>query len=246
MFGSTETSCACTCTLLEDIDAGQVGPPMPGLEARLCDVAELGYSVERDGIGELCIRGATVTKGYYKDASLTREAIDADGFIHTGDVARWTERGALKIVDRKKHMFKLSQGEYVAPEAVENALTQACALVAAIFVDGNSLASFTVAVVVPDEEALRRWARLQGAADVETASVDELCRIDALKQHLLDELLRCGKAAGVVSFAIPRRLHVYAPGFSVDNGLLTPTMKLKRAEARRRFRDIVAGLYAAA
>jgi long-chain acyl-CoA synthetase len=72
------------------------------------DVPELGY-YSKDGAGEVCIKGVNVFKGYYKNEEQTRETIDSDGWLHTGDIGRWTQTGTLKIVDRKKHIFKLAQ-----------------------------------------------------------------------------------------------------------------------------------------
>lgn len=91
-----------------DYVPGHVGVPSPCNAIKLVDVAELGYFA-RDQAGEVCIRGTNVFKGYYKNEEQTRETLDEDGWLHTGDIGRWTERGTLKIVDRKKHIFKLAQ-----------------------------------------------------------------------------------------------------------------------------------------
>jgi long-chain acyl-CoA synthetase len=78
---------------------------------KLIDAPELGYFT-KDNAGEICIRGANVFKGYYKNEEETRNVLDSEGWLHTGDIGRWTERGTLKIVDRKKHIFKLAQVSY--------------------------------------------------------------------------------------------------------------------------------------
>ena len=99
--------------------------------------------------------------GYYKMEEKTREAFDADGWFHTGDIGAWTPEGCLRIVDRKKNMFKLSQGEYVAVEKVES-IYKKNTLADMLWVYGNSFESFLVAVVVPNEAKLLAWAKSKG------------------------------------------------------------------------------------
>uniref|UniRef100_A0A0M3IRX9 long-chain-fatty-acid--CoA ligase n=1 Tax=Ascaris lumbricoides TaxID=6252 RepID=A0A0M3IRX9_ASCLU len=103
-------------------------------------------------VGEICIRGFNVFKGYYKNEEATKEAFDADGWLYTGDIGQWNANGTLTIIDRKKHIFKLQQGEYIAPEKIENIYIHS-KFIAQLFVHGESLKSCLVAVVVPDEEA---------------------------------------------------------------------------------------------
>lgn len=87
---------------------GQVGPPIPCCKIKLVDVPDMNYYA-KDGRGEVCIYGYNVFVGYYKDEEKTREALDDDGWLHTGDIGCWTAEGTLMLIDRKKHIFKLSQ-----------------------------------------------------------------------------------------------------------------------------------------
>lgn len=91
-----------------DSVSGQVGPPIPCSKIKMVDVKEMNYFA-KDGCGEVCVFGPHVMKGYYKLPEQTKEVLDDDGWLHTGDIGRWTKDGTLKLVDRKKHIFKLSQ-----------------------------------------------------------------------------------------------------------------------------------------
>lgn len=107
-----------------------------------------------EGKGEILVKGPVVFKGYYKLPEQTSEALDSEGWLHTGDIGVWNKEGTLKLIDRKKNIFKLSQGEYIAPEKIENVLINS-RYVAQIFIYGQSLKSTLVAIVVPDMEAIK-------------------------------------------------------------------------------------------
>lgn len=135
-YGQTEFNAGMTLTLAGDLSGGNVGAPMPCAHIKLVDVPELNYFAKNDQ-GEICARGPALMKGYYKEPEKTRETIDKDGWLHTGDIGQWDPEGRLKIIDRKKHIFKLAQGEYVAPEKIESIYVRHSA-VAQIYVDGQS------------------------------------------------------------------------------------------------------------
>lgn len=97
-----------------------------------------------DNQGEICVKGKNVFVGYYKDPEKTTETIDDQGWHHTGDVGMWLPNGSLKIIDRRKHIFKLSQGEYIVPEKIENIYMSRCKYVHQCFVYGESLKVWTI------------------------------------------------------------------------------------------------------
>lgn len=239
-YGQTEMTCAATCNVIQERDCGQVGPPCRGLKIKLVDVEESQWTAENN-MGELCMKGDIVMRGYYNDEQTTREAIDGDGWLHSGDIARWTERGALQIIDRKKHIFKLSQGEYVIPEKIENCLTTHEAI-SAVFVDGNSLYPYAVALVEPDEHYLARFAEGENLL-YENFFKTESKEYRILSEHLLSEIKLLGKNNGLNSFEIPKRLIILHNALTTDNKLLTPTLKLKRSTVRQKFRDQINALY---
>ena len=124
-YGQTETSAPTTLAHGKDPTSGHVGGPYPCVRFRLRDIPEMDYySTDPNPRGELLIKGGIVFKGYYKGGQLTKDAFDEEGWLRTGDVAMILPGGAVKIIDRAKNIFKLSQGEYIAPEKLENIYIQ--------------------------------------------------------------------------------------------------------------------------
>ncbi|KFV48587.1 Long-chain-fatty-acid--CoA ligase 1, partial [Gavia stellata] len=237
-YGQTECTAGCSLSLPGDWTAGHVGAPMPCNIIKLVDVQEMNYLAAK-GEGEVCVKGPNVFRGYLKDPEKTAEALDKDGWLHTGDIGKWLPNGTLKIVDRKKHIFKLAQGEYVAPEKIENVYLR-CEALAQVFVHGESLQAFLVAIVVPDPETLCNWAKKKGFE----GSYEELCKNKDLKKHILEDMVRIGKESGLKSFEQVKDIAVHTEMFSIENGLLTPTLKAKRPELRKYFQSQIDELYA--
>ncbi|KAB0406381.1 hypothetical protein E2I00_001850 [Balaenoptera physalus] len=236
-YGQTECTAGCCLTVPGDWTAGHVGAPMPCNIIKLVDVEEMNY-VAAKGEGEVCVKGANVFQGYLKDPANTAEALDKDGWLHTGDIGKWLPNGTLKIIDRKKHIFKLAQGEYIAPEKIEN-IYQRSEPIAQVFVHGESLQAFLIAIVIPDLETLGPWARKRGFE----GSFEELCRNKGVQKAILEDMVRLGKDSGLKAFEQVKGISLHSELFSVDNGLLTPTMKAKRPELRNYFRSQINELY---
>uniref|UniRef100_A0A8C3K5H3 Long-chain-fatty-acid--CoA ligase n=1 Tax=Calidris pygmaea TaxID=425635 RepID=A0A8C3K5H3_9CHAR len=223
-YGQTECSAGCTFSMPGDWTTGHVGAPLACNIIKLEDVEEMNY-FSSNNEGEVCIKGPNVFKGYLKDPEKTAEAIDKDGWLHTGDIGKWLPNGTLKIIDRKKNIFKLAQGEYIAPEKIENVYIRS-APVAQVFVHGESLRSFLIGIVVPDPETLPEFAAKLGVK----GSYEDMCKNPAVKKAILEDMVRLGKEAGLKSFEQVKDLYVHTEMFSVENGLLTPTLKAKRPE----------------
>uniref|UniRef100_A0A671MA40 Long-chain-fatty-acid--CoA ligase n=1 Tax=Sinocyclocheilus anshuiensis TaxID=1608454 RepID=A0A671MA40_9TELE len=187
---------------------------------------------------QVCVRGPNVFKGYLKDPEKTKEALDEDGWVHTGDIGKWLPNGTLKIVDRKKHIFKLAQGEYIAPEKIENIYIRSEA-VAQTFVHGDSLQACLVAIIVPDPDFLPGWAKKRGIE----GSYEELCKNKEVKKAILEDIVKLGKESGLKSFEQVKDIALHTEMFSIQNGLLTPTLKAKRADLRNHFRKLIDELY---
>lgn len=253
-YGQTESSTCISFTDPDDFTSGHVGPPLACNEVRLVDVPEMSYltsdnvhgadaksgnkGVKCLGRGEICFRGPNVFSGYYDMPEKTSETIDEEGWCHTGDIGVWLLDGNLKIVDRKKNIFKLSQGEYVAAEKIENIVGRS-SFVAMSFVYGDSLQSKLVAIVVPDQEYLESWAKNNGFK----GSFAELCKNSEIIQVILDDMTKQGKTAKLKGFEFPKAIYVESEPFSPENGLLTPTFKLKRPVAKKNYRENIDILY---
>ncbi|CAG0898064.1 unnamed protein product, partial [Darwinula stevensoni] len=228
-YGQSELVAPCTLTFQGDWVPEHVGPPLPCVHMKLVDVPEMEYYASV-GQGEICVRGSTVFQGYFQDVQRTKDTIDPNGWVHTGDIGMWLPNGTLKIVDRKKHIFKLSQGEYIAPEKIEN-IYQKSEFVSQLFIHGESLKSCVVGIVVPDVEVLKRYASDNGIEG--TFSV--LCSMPEIKQIILEDMLQLGRENNLKSFEQVKDIYLHPDPFSIQNGLLTPTLKAKRPELRKYF-----------
>uniref|UniRef100_A0A8C8JPT6 Arachidonate--CoA ligase n=1 Tax=Oncorhynchus tshawytscha TaxID=74940 RepID=A0A8C8JPT6_ONCTS len=237
-YGQTECTAACSFTMPGDATSGHVGAPIPCNIVKLVDVEEMNYFAS-NGEGEVCIKGKNVFIGYLKDPEKTAEALDKDGWLHTGDIGKWLPSGVLKIVDRKKNIFKLAQGEYIAPERIENVYIRS-APVAQVFVHGDSLQASLVAIVVPDPEVLPGFAQKLGVQ----GSHEELCKSQKIKKAIIADLVKLGRQAGLKSFEQVKDLYMHPELFSIENGLLTPTLKAKRADLKKLFQPQIDSLYA--
>ncbi|CAF2855035.1 unnamed protein product [Rotaria sp. Silwood2] len=236
-YGQTESTAAGTSTHITDTSCGTVGSPAPSVEIKLIDVPNTNYR-SNNNQGEICIRGPTIFKGYYGDEAKTRETIDEDGWLHTGDVGEWTSNGALRIIDRTKHIFKLSQGEYIAPERLEDGYIRS-RWVAQIFVDGISSESTVVAIVIPDEEYIRSKFRMTNP----NVAFQDLCKDEKLKEIILADLKQLAKEYKYQSYETVSNIHLHPELFSQENGLITSTFKTRRTAARQHFQHIIQLLY---
>ncbi|KAI8905752.1 hypothetical protein DFJ77DRAFT_435296 [Powellomyces hirtus] len=230
-YGQTESSAAGFVTTVGDYQfpfGSHVGTPFPSCEYKLIDVPSMNYFAtdKPNPRGEILIRGHLVMKGYFKEPKLTKEAIDEDGWLHTGDVGEILPNGTLKIVDRVKNIFKLSQGEYIAPEKVEQKIKTTYML--QVYVYGDSLQSSLVTIIVPDPETFPGWAADHGF----NGSLEDACKNKDVTVAVLKDIQQLGKKSGLHAFEIPRAVYLTPEPMSVENGMLTPTFKTKRYVGR--------------
>ncbi|EPZ34892.1 AMP-dependent synthetase/ligase domain-containing protein [Rozella allomycis CSF55] len=240
-YGATETTGLGTLTFMNDFSTGHVGVPFPCVEIKLVDVPEMNYlsSDKPCPRGEICIRGHSIFKGYFKDPKNTKESLDDEGWYLTGDIGKITQDGKLAVIDRKKNIFKLAQGEYVAPEKIENVYLN-CEYLAQIFVHGDPLQAELVAIVVPEPTKLSQLANKLG---LQNQNLENLCRSDVIKEKLLAEMNQVAKYQKLQGFEIVRAIYIEHSPFTVENDLLTSTMKLKRAKAKQFYKLQLDQLY---
>ncbi|GAV74797.1 AMP-binding domain-containing protein [Cephalotus follicularis] len=241
-YGMTETSCIISAMEEGDNLSGHVGSPNPACEIKLVDVPEMKYTSEDQPYprGEICVRGPIIFQGYYKDEVQTREVIDEDGWLHTGDIGLWLPKGRLKIIDRKKNIFKLAQGEYIAPEKVENVYTK-CKFVAQCFIYGDSLNSSLVAIVSVDQDVLKAWADSEG---IKYQNLVQLCNDPRARAAVLADMDAIGREAQLRGFEFAKAVTLVIEPFTLENGLLTPTFKIKRPQAKEYFANAISDMYA--
>ena len=188
-YGMSETCGAATVTHAHDPVCGHVGGPIKTMAIRLKDLPEMEYlSTDKPyPRGEICMRGSMIFNGYFQRPDKTKEAI-VDGWLLSGDVGLVYPNGTVKIIDRSKNIFKLSQGEYLAPEKLENAYIQS-ELVTQIMIYGDSFKNCAVGIVVPDEQALEAWAKAKGL-EAEQVYADQ----DAYAAEVLKSINEVAKA----------------------------------------------------
>ena len=232
-YGQTECTAGATFTLPGDSIAGHVGPPLPCNIVKVVDVPEMEYYA-RNGEGEVCFKGPNVFKGYLHDEAKTKEAIDSDGWLHSGDIGKWLDNGCLKIVDRKKHIVKLSNGEYIAPEKLENCYTRHPAIMQA-FVHANSLYPFPVAILVADPDNFVGWADKKGFK----GTMEELCKNKGVVNTIVKDIDDDGKEHGLTPYERVKQICLIPDQFTVENDMLTPTFKLKRNEVVKNYKTNV-------
>jgi long-chain acyl-CoA synthetase len=244
-YGMTENCAQATLGMVGDNRPGHVGPPIRCAEIKLVDVPEMNFSTAENNSGEVCTRGPGVFAGYHKDPEETAKVIEPDGWMHTGDIGRWNPDGTLSIIDRKKNIFKLSQGEYVAAEKIEMVVSKS-KFVSQPWVYGNSFQPMLVAVVVPDFIQLHS-AAAEGGWDC--ANTEELAAKPEAAAFILKQMSLEAKAAGLKPFELPAKcvlegcINALQQGFSIDNDCLTPTFKLKRPQLLKRYQQQIDQMY---
>ncbi|CAK71079.1 unnamed protein product (macronuclear) [Paramecium tetraurelia] len=243
-YGQTEGCGGSFITKAEDSISGHVGGVFPNIEFKVIDVPEMNYHStdvnENNQItprGEICLRGNAIFAGYYKEEEKTKEMIDKDGWIHSGDVGVIRPNGALQIIDRVKNIFKLSQGEYIAPEKIEG-IYQRVNGVTEAFVYGDSSKSYCIGFIVPDKQFVLNLGNQFGL----NQTFEELCKNKDIVKYFLDQVTRQGKLEKLNGLENVKQLYLEPISFIV-HGLTSNTLKLMRHKAKAFFANQINELY---
>lgn len=244
-YGLTETSAGATLQDPDDIAVGVVGPPLVGLYIRVVDWVEGGYSAKDkpNPRGEIVVGGPTVTAGYYKRPDLTQEVyeeINNIRWFHSGDIGELLPNGTVKIIDRKKDLVKLQYGEYVSLGKVEVAL-KSSPLVDNACVHGNSLSTFTVALIQPNEAALRDLARTVKIPD--QTPLAALCENQTLRAAVTSALITQCTNAGLVKFEVPKVYHLCKEAWTPESELVTAALKIRRMQLQKFYDSDIKEMY---
>ena len=208
---------------------GLVGRPLPGIGVRI----EPDSSDER-GTGEILVRGPIVMQGYHQRPEETRAALSDDGWLRTGDKGHLDADGYLYVSGRLKEQYKLENGKYVAPGPLEEQLKRS-PFIANVLVYGANR-PHNVALVVLDQPAVAEWARARGLTN--TKLTDQ----QPVRELIAEELKQY--ASGFRSYERPQGFMLALDDFSIDNGMLTPTLKLKRRNVLAKYESALVALYA--
>lgn len=214
---------------------------------KLVDVPEMGYlqSDKPYPRGEFCVKTETMFSGYFNNDSLTKNMLDEEGFYHTGDIVELQGAKKIKIIDRIKNIFKLAQGEFVAPERLETVYIES-QYITNIFVYGNTVRSYVIAVVIPNTEKVLEWAKVNCNVQVDSLNIDwinEHGADPALQKLFADECISLAKKNGLQPYEIPRRFVIDTRPFTVENEMLTASFKLKRVSCENYYKARLEQVY---
>ncbi|ESK92838.1 long-chain-fatty-acid- -ligase [Moniliophthora roreri MCA 2997] len=242
-YGMTESCGMCAILPPELMRYGTVGLPVPSVEIKLLDVKEAGYTSKSDPPqGEVCIRGPSVTKGYFKRPDLNNDEtiFTKDGWMRTGDVGQWNPDGTLSLIDRVKNLVKLQGGEYIALERLESTY-KACNLVGNICVHASQDAKQPMAIIIPHEAHLRH--SLDAAGLDSSASLADLCHDPKVKSLVLKECNVVGKKSGFKPMEILQAVILTPDEWTPESGLVTAAQKIQRKKIADTFKEEIDEVY---
>lgn len=223
-YGLTESSPVIAVSRLDAYRFGSVGKAIPGIEVRIADD------------GEILTRGPHVMLGYYNNRKATDEAIDREGWLHTGDIGMIDENGFIYITDRKKHLFVSSGGKNIAPQPIENLFAGAEFIDQFVLIGDKRM--FLSALIVPDFDALKEYADAHGIHYTDKSELAKNAEIYRLIEQRIQETQK-----DLANFEKVRKFALLDHQLSIENGEMTPTMKIRRKAVEERYKDLIESMY---
>jgi long-chain acyl-CoA synthetase len=222
-YGLTETSPVIGVNTPANFRIGTIGKPIDGVEVKIA------------ADGEILTRGPHVMKGYFNKPAATAEAIDAEGWFHTGDIGV-IEDEFIRITDRKKDIIVTAGGKNIAPQPIENMVKTNKYVSQAVMIGDRR--KFPVLLVVPNYEQLEKWAKLKNIIWTDRSQLLTMPAIHAMIDHEVRSQL-----TGLAPFEMPKKIALLGSDFSVEGGELTPTLKVKRRVIEKNYKSLIDSLY---
>jgi long-chain acyl-CoA synthetase len=223
-YGLTETSPVISCNRLNNYKWGAVGMPIPGVEVRIAQD------------GEILSRGPNTMKGYWNNPQATAEVIDKDGWLHTGDIGNVDAEGFIHITDRKKHLFVSSGGKNIAPQPIENLFLSSKYIEQFMLIGDRRM--YLTALIVPDFDALKEYADSNNLPYKDDVELARHPKVNSLIETEINHIQR-----DLANFERVRRFTLLDRQFTIEDGELTPTQKVRRKAIEERYRSIIDGMY---
>ncbi|EGP90457.1 unnamed protein product [Zymoseptoria tritici ST99CH_1A5] len=247
-YGLTETYAITCAQLAGDFTAGNCGAVAAAAEVCLMDVPSMEYYSTDfpHARGELLVRGPTVFKEYFKNEAETKKAFTDDGWFRTGDVCSIDELGRIHVIDRVKNVLKLAQGEYVSPERIENVYLGNIPYLGQAYVHGDSSQANLVAVfgIQPDLfSAFVSGVLGRSIPATDLKALEAAAGEVKVQKAVLRDLAKTGKKAKFNNWENVRAVRLMLEPFSIENELLTPTLKLKRPQTAKMYRNLIDEMY---
>ncbi len=225
-YGLSETTATVSCFPQTGYQIGTVGKPLPCVEVK----------IDKEHDNEILVRGATVTPGYYKNPEANEKAFTPDGWFRTGDAGYFTEEGSLVLTERVKDLFKTANGKYIAPQMLESRLAEN-KYIDEVAVIGDER-KYVTALVVPNLSQLRKWAEKRGLDISDTATLLKNPRTVAFMMKEIDDVQR-----DLADYEKIKKITLLPNHFSIMNGEVTNTMKVRRSVVSKRYAEEIESMY---
>ena len=221
-YGMTECSpvIAVSCRLPHGREIGTVGFALPGVEVKIAENKEI-----------IC-RGHNVMMGYYNQPELTKEVIDEDGWMHTGDLGEINQYGQVRITGRLKNLFKTSLGKYINPDVIESKFSESGFIENIVVLGENQ--KYAGAIIIPDFAFLKTWCQKH---DIKYTTPQEMINNDEVRRRYAEEVKKINQNFGDTERI--KRYELIADEWSVNNGFLTPTLKVKRSIVKEQYKELI-------